>query len=211
MKFEAFQYCVKDMVILTNDVLRHILGDTPSARNLLHRWAKEGRLIRLKRGFYVLAERYRRPQSFLSFVIANRLSSPSTISLDSALAYHGMIPERVVEITSVSLKRTKDFVNPFGRFTYRKLSRGAYSQGIIIEGSETERFLIADREKALLDKIYFSHAQRHFHISYLIDSLRIEEEDILRLNFDRLTEYAAHYPTKKMKQVVTTMRRHYGT
>lgn len=209
MRFEDFADNVKHLVFVPDYALFQLLGRKQAARNLVHRWCKEGKLIRPKRGLYILGERYKKQPPYFNFQLANILVSPSYISLDTALSHYGLIPERVVEITSVSLKRPKVLSNPLGSFSYRKLCKTAYPHGVVSEGEENS-FLIANKEKTLLDKIYFCHSARYFRMSYLFDSLRMEEPDLRTLDFDLLKEYAKAYGTKKMVSVASVIRRHYG-
>lgn len=209
MRFDDYYNLVRDMVVIPDYVFFQAMGRTQSSLNLIHRWRVEGKIIRLKRGLYILSERYRKKTPCLHFQIANILVSPSYVSLDTALSYHGMIPEKIVETTSVCMGRPKTLSNALGMFSYRKIKGTAYPHGVASEG-EGGQFLIAGREKALLDKIYFFHSERSFKMGYLFDSLRIEEGDIRELDFDLLDQYSEFYRTKKMALVAKIIRRHYG-
>ena len=63
---------------------------------------KKNNLIKIKRGLYETNK------NADPFVIANVLLSPSYISFETALAYYGMIPERVYAIKSASFKKNVD-------------------------------------------------------------------------------------------------------
>jgi hypothetical protein len=63
--------------------------------------------------------------------IANPLYGPSYISLEYALSYYGLIPERVESITSVTTKRSKKFITPLGSFSYEHIPLKAYPIGIV--------------------------------------------------------------------------------
>lgn len=209
MLFGDFTDIVKDQIFIPDYVFFQAIGRTQSTLNLIHRWRREGKLVRLKRGLYILGARYKTRSPNLNFQAANILISPSYVSLDAALSYHGMIPEKIVETTSVCLKRPKRISNPLGIFSYARLNKTAYPHGVVSEGGPNS-FLIACREKALLDKIYFFHAERTFKMSYLFDSLRIEEDDIGTCDFGKITEFAKLYGTKKMIFTAETIRNHYG-
>jgi hypothetical protein len=57
-------------------------------------------IIRVKKGLYIFGETYaRRP--FSREVLANVIYGPSYVSLDYALHYHGLIPERVEAVISI--------------------------------------------------------------------------------------------------------------
>ena len=77
-------------------------------RNSLTRWVKKGYLIRLRQGYFAFSEYKSKPDYFLYF--ANRIYRPSYISLHTALSFYGMIPEAVVQITSVTTLKTASFV-----------------------------------------------------------------------------------------------------
>ena len=75
---------------------------------------RRGDIIRVRKGLYVFGPDYRRgPWS--REVLANLIYGPSYISLDYALAYYALIPERVEEVTSVTLSRSRRFDTPLGR------------------------------------------------------------------------------------------------
>lgn len=75
-------------------------------------------LISLKNGLYVPgpASKVARPELML---IANHLWGPSYVSMETALSYWGLIPERVYETTSDTVKRSRMFKTELGRFSYR--------------------------------------------------------------------------------------------
>ena len=85
-----------------------------------------------------------------------RLLCPSYVSFHSALAWHGLIPERVEGIYSASYgkNRDKEFFTPLGEYRYLYLPLAAYPHGLLLEEEEGYRFLIASREKALCDALY---------------------------------------------------------
>jgi predicted transcriptional regulator of viral defense system len=81
---------------------------------------RKGVVVRVKKGLYIFGDEYRiRPFSRES--LANLIYGPSIISLESALSFHGLIPERVATVTSVTPKRSKRFTTPVGCFVYRQV------------------------------------------------------------------------------------------
>lgn len=88
-------------------------------RNNLTRWIKKGLLVRLRQEYFAFSEYLRRPD-FAQY-IANRIYRPSYISLHTALSFYGLIPEAVVQITSVSTLKTATFRNPFGEYSYKSI------------------------------------------------------------------------------------------
>ncbi len=121
-------------------------------RNNLVRWTKKGRLVHLRRGWYAFPEYQDRPE-FAEY-IAGKIYNPSYISLHSALAFYGLIPESVVQITSVTSLKTASFTNEFGEYSYKSVKSDlmfGYFRRPIADAWATP---YATREKALLDLLY---------------------------------------------------------
>ncbi len=140
-------------VPLTHQLVMESLVTYERPNDKISELLKSGFLIALRRGLYVPG-----PEADLSipdvFVIANHLRGPSYVSLESALSYWGMIPERVVETSSITLKTTKTYNTPIGRFSYRHLAFPYYSFGLQrIELTPRQAAIIATKEKAICDKI----------------------------------------------------------
>jgi hypothetical protein len=126
--------------------------DPADVRRQLARWVKSGRVLQLRRGLYALAPPYRKvaPHPFL---VANRLVPGSYVSLQSALAYHGLVPEHVPVTTSVTTGRPQRRENAVGSFEYHHV-RAALLSGYRLEtlGAGQEA-LVATPEKALADLV----------------------------------------------------------
>lgn len=144
-------------------------------RNALTRWQQAGYLVKVRNGFYRFAAQPISGDSDL-FFIANRIYQPSYISLQSALNWHGFIPEGVFTITSVSTLKTQAIATPLGQFHYRSIKPDFFF-GYTLEHSEAYNFKIADPAKSLLDLLYF-------HKELASDAHFYE----LRLNFYEMRE-----------------------
>src|SRR5258705_210846 len=98
--------------IFTDSLLKTMIGGSDHRRyGLVKRALKSGDLIQIRRGLYVLGQKHRMTDVNL-FELAQRVYGPSYISLESALSYHGLIPEAVYAVTSVCMKRSKEFETP---------------------------------------------------------------------------------------------------
>lgn len=119
----------------------------------LSRWTSSGKLYQLRRGLYSLAPPYQKVSPH-PFLIANQLQVGSYVSLQSALAYYGMIPEYTPVTTSVTTGRPTSYQTPFGQFDYRHI-QVSWLQGYrrLDLGNEQTAF-VAGPEKALLDMVY---------------------------------------------------------
>jgi len=87
-------------------ILLCLSGTYKEPRERINRLSKKGDLIRLKNGFYLIADRI--AQGLPYEQIANLLYGPSYVSLEWALSFYGMIPERVHTVTSMCLGRAKE-------------------------------------------------------------------------------------------------------
>lgn len=180
----------KRLLIFSANDIRALFGlSEVAASSLLHRYKKHGFILQIKRGLYVF------PDSLPPDVyIANRLYSPSYISLEFALSYHGVIPETVYEITSVTTKATRRFEALGKIFSFRKIKKAAYV-GYEVQKQQGISFYIADAEKAFVD------------IHYL--RLRHKQKPITRFNKEKINpekalRYAEKFGIAKLNSIIKT-------
>lgn len=127
--------------------------DEQTILNQLNRWKNKGLIIKLKKGIYILNEIDRKILPSDLF-IANQLYYPSYISLEFALSYYGLIPEKVTQITSVTTKKTDKFINKLGTYIYQHIKTNAFKGFKIIKDDNDFDVFIAEPEKAILDFLY---------------------------------------------------------
>lgn len=191
--FEEFDY----QTLL--DSLRGYAHPRKKITSLLHK----GELIRVKKGLYLFGEQYRR-SPFCRELLANLIYGPSCISLEYALHYHGLIPERVETITSVTCGRSRSFDTPVGRFSYRTLPMTAYRLGVDrIELADGRAFLMATPEKALSDLVTGEcgagiTTQKDL-ATCLADSLRIDLAALAALDPTALQALAQAYGSRRLR------------
>ena len=172
-------------------------------RDKISAWLKSGKLIRVKKGLYVFGTAAAQSPYSLE-VLANLVYGPSAISLSYALAFYGLIPERVSMVTSITNKRNKEFSTPVGQFNYYYLHPKKYAIGIEINTTASNRqFLIASPEKALCDQIYI--ADKNLQLtdifsmeSYLFQDLRIDEITLKKFSIKKLSEIVRIYQSEKL-------------
>ncbi len=118
----------------------------------LSRWVRAGRLLKLARGKYMLAEPYRKVDPPLEY-LANALVYPSYVSLERALAWHRLIPEAVPVVTSVTPRRARVYDTPVGSFAYRHIHpRLFWGYQTVQQGGFP--CVMALPEKALVDLVH---------------------------------------------------------
>ena len=136
-------------IFTTANFAKHFKIPTRKATLFLSRNTRKKYFTRIKKGFYYITEY---PPSV--FNIANIVYQPSYISLDTALSYYKIIPETIYTITSVTSKHSKSITINNQEFKYQKLDKKLYF-GYKLQTINASNILIAEKEKALLDYIYF--------------------------------------------------------
>ncbi len=174
----------------------------------------KGDIVRVKKGLYILGESLRR-RPFCRELLANLIYGPSYVSLEYALHYHGLIPERAETLTSVTCGRSRIFDTPVGTFSYRMIPLEAFRTGMDrVELDDGRSFLIAVPEKALADQIVADRGagittQKEL-LESLLSSLRIDPNMLRELDPARLAEIAQHYRSRRVKllaDLVSRLRR----
>lgn len=122
------------------------------SRNNFSRWIKKGYLKRLKRGWYSFPEYMDKPG--MGEYFAGKIYKPSYISLHTAMSSFGLIPESVVQITSVTSLKTQSFKNSFGEYSYKSVRQDLLFGYFQSETYKSFSTCYATCEKALLDLLY---------------------------------------------------------
>jgi predicted transcriptional regulator of viral defense system len=183
--------------------LLNCLKDYARPRDKISDLLHKGVIIRVKKGLYIFGEGYR-SKPYSREILANLIYGPSYISLDYALQHHGLIPERVEAVTSVSTGRSRRFSTPVGVFTYRMIPLQAYPIGMDrVEIGGGRAFLMATPEKALADKLYDGRGtgiktQKEL-TKYLEESLRIDPAALRDLRPTDLHAIAQGYRSQKIR------------
>lgn len=203
MKYLEFKNIVSKFPLIS---LTHIININKNPQTLkvqLRGWQKKGLVIKLRRGLYILNKNDRKIEPSKIF-LANALYSPSYVSMEYALGFYDLIPEKVEDITSITTKKTAKFKNPFGTFMYQHLKINLFFGFTEIEDENGFPVLIAEPEKAILDFIYlnlqdFKNKDRDiFSLSY-----RFQNLDILKKK--KLMDFARRYENKYVLNVVKNL------
>jgi predicted transcriptional regulator of viral defense system len=210
MKIDAFQLRQTipqeefDYTLLTG-----ALSDYGAKRQKINELLKSGVITRIKKGLYVYGPNYSRAP-VCKEVLANLIYGPSCISLEYALAYHGLIPERVEILTSVTPKRNKEFKTPLGHFSYRYLGPEKYPHGIEqVWIDEKHPVLMALPEKAICDYVALNKvtdiASTDDAKTFLESDLRIDRNEWKRLNPITLWKLNKFYRNKSVDQILEAL------
>ncbi|MBN1561798.1 hypothetical protein JW998_16225 [candidate division KSB1 bacterium] len=195
MKYADFKKRVADAVTFSPlDFLPHD-QDRDLLKLQVSQWKKNGLLVPLKKNLYVLHKDDRKITPSRIY-IANQLVFPSYVSLETALSFYGMIPERVYAVTSVTSKKTNQYTNSFGTFTYKSLQPFRYFGYELLRDENGMAVFIANKEKALLDFLYFNVPVKDIKNAGFIESFRLE--NLEELDHGKLVHYVKLFRSKKL-------------
>lgn len=181
--------------------LKVILPGTDHSRKaIIKRAVHEGYLVRLKRDYYIINNIANKP-SINEFELAQLIYGPSYISFESALSYHGWIPEKVTVICSATIKQTKTFNTPIATFSFEKIPNKVFSLGVTQIKEKKSNYFMANPWKAIADMIY-CREKRWDTITDLMGDLRIEVTSIEESSLGLLQQLSNEYPHKPTRQVL---------
>lgn len=170
--------------VINDSQLADLLGGSDARRyGLVNRALADRSLIRLRRGAYVLAEAVRRG-NLPPFSIAQGLMPGSYISFESALSWHGWIPEAVF-MTSSAVPTRKTIEIPtaqFGTFTFHPLAINRYQflNGIDRKAAGGSIAFVARPLRALMDIVALRKIEWS-GLGWVTDGMRIGKENLSRL------------------------------
>lgn len=169
-------------------------------------WLRKGYLVHLRREWYAFPEAGQSPDVVASF--ASRIYAPAYLSLEYALARHGLIPESVVQFTSVTTRKTCSFRNSFGEFSYRSIKPELLFGYDVLPVEGGGALHLARPTKALLDYLYLNSFQR---TEADMENLRLDEE-ILRdsVPVPELDDFLSRFRCTALERRVKILRKVYG-
>jgi predicted transcriptional regulator of viral defense system len=185
------------------DILSSLDLDRQGLKILLHRLAKRGEIISLKRGYYVTrpyiddlqkSGLYTRYIEFIGAI----LSAPSYLSLEYVLSEHNLLTELSWGFTFVTRNKTNRFTNEIGTFTYRHVSEKLFCG---FKTSKAGGLMInkATPAKALFDFLYLRKNSLSDHKS--IKELRLNIDALKSSDMRELKKYVTMEGSAKMKTV----------
>lgn len=196
---------------ITKQALLDLLKEYKRPYDKITELVKQGILVLVRRGIYIPGPNLNitRPEPFL---IANHLLGPSYVSLETALSHWGLIPERVYEISSMTIQKSAVYKTPVGRFSYTHASLPYYSYGVQqVELTKKQIALIASPEKALCDKIVATSGlllrSSKQTMELLVDDLRIEKDSLRNLNNKEMSKWVTDAPKRtSLNMLIKTLK-----
>lgn len=181
MKYLDLRNTIKQNIFTVLEVKQYFTNEVSEKVIIqLSRFSRKGLITPIKRGLYCFDQ-----SQIDEFELASKLYKPSYVSCETALNYYGIIPDVPSELVSVTLVTTKYFSNDWGKFRYLKIKKGLFWGFTQVKLAANDGyFLIAEKEKALLDFFYFRKIKR-------VDDLRLNLREV---DNDLYLKYASFYP-----------------
>lgn len=173
---------------------------------LIKRAITDGHILHIRRGLYCLAPKYRKTKINL-YALAQHIYGPSYVSLETALSWHGWIPEAVYTLTSSAFGKSNEFSTPLGEFSYTRVPQNIFYTGVERHIDEAgDVFFIASPVKALADYVYV-HKKDWAGLEPAIKSLRIEPEEIESVGSDEMEVLIENYTSRRVRAFLDGVRK----
>ena len=199
--------------VVSQAQLARLVDGTPQRRyNLVNRAIQHGELLQLRRGLYLLAPILQNSLPH-PFVLAQALQPGSYISMESALSFHGWIPESVLTTLSVLPGRRQLVVNHpvvgLYRFYPLALQQGQFLQAVDRHTFFGQTALVAQPLRALLDMVCLRKLEAA-DMKTLAASMRIDDElfdSVDPATWELMQQVHLH---KRMRECILSLRREWG-
>ena len=178
-------------VFTTQDIIKYFPGF--DSRRLFE-WKQKGYIIKLAKTVYCFPD-FCRTEMHL-FRVANKLYPPSYVSFETALAFHNLIPEAVMQLKSATTKKTYSCETEIGNFEYKNIKETLFF-GYAIHHVDEQPVLIAEPEKALLDLIYQNPSIK---TKADFDGLRLNESGMANFDWVKMETYLTVFNQKSMNE-----------
>ncbi len=201
-----------DRVLTDRQLARLIGGSDQSRYGLVNRALKAGELLRVKRGLYVLANELRGAPVH-PFVVAQQIMPGSYVTAETALAFHGWIPEAVRSALSATAtgKSVTYGHERLGSFEFRRMTvrPGYFLEAVSREVLKGQVALVARPMRALMDLVYLRKLPWQ-GLGFLLEGLRIDEEYLMRTTSAEITPMREVYKGKREREFIEELLRALG-
>ena len=170
---------------------------------------KLARMVQNKECVPIIQGLYETDSSTPGYRLANCICTPSYLSFEFALSYHGLIPEAVYNFTSATFEKKKIYKTPFGVFTYRDVPSAVYPYGITCFSEQGYAIQIASPEKALCDELYIQSpvASQGELKELMFDGLRIDWDAFCKLSVEDVAFLNGKYHCTNIQKLQKIMEK----
>jgi predicted transcriptional regulator of viral defense system len=200
---------LNNRVLRVSQLKRLVNGSAQCRYNLVNRAIKAGELLRFQRGLYMLNEGFR-DYPCHPFVLTQALAPGSYVSFETALAYHGWIPEAVFTTASVvSGRKSRQFEHDkMGILSFHPLAihRKYFLELVNRYQINGQTMLVAKPCRALMDLVCL----RKFSwqgMDWLLKGLRIDRESLAAITNNDIKVLELVYKQKRVKSYISSLSR----
>jgi len=192
----------------TLDALKSLLGENPLPTIKYN--LRTGKLTKLKKGVYVSEEFLKRTkyqgkfEDYLEF-LANRLISPSYLSLEYMLAKYAILSESPFTITSITTKTPRIIKNPLATFAYYNIKDELFS-GFKLLKKPPFKIMAASRAKALFDYLYLKKRILKTVNKEIVEELRLNLDEFTFPDWQEFEKYLALARSKKLEKIFKILK-----
>ena len=192
---------------LTDTELDSLLDGTPDSRyGKVKRLLAQGKLLHIRRGLYCLTDVVGCKVKPHPYELAQYVYGPSYISLESALSFHKLIPERVYTVTNATGKRSKKFHSSLGVFSYLHLPPENLFTGVELVNENGRQFFVAMPWKAICDYV-FCYKKNWKGVELLLENLRIELDSLPVLRNEEIQLLDEYYQSARVSRFLKGVQR----
>lgn len=193
-------------VFSNTDLVSLMEGSGNSRYSVIKRMIADQEILHIRRGLYCLGPKYQRQEIDL-YSVAMRIYGPSYVSFESALSYHGWIPEAVRTVTCASQGPAKDFKTPLGLFSYKRVPTAVFYESVDrIKAAGTQVCFMARPFKALLDYIYINKKDWR-DLRPVVASLRVDPELFKSLSEQELSAFEENYRYHRVRRFIKGVKK----
>jgi hypothetical protein len=203
------QQGLRDRVVTERQLERVVGGAAARRYGLVNRALKAEELVRVRRGLYLLAPRFRTHPTH-PFSLAQAIEPGSYISFETALSHHGWIPERVLVTASVVPGRKSSQLDhaSLGSFSFHPLAlhRSRFLELVVRTRFDNQTALVATPLRALMDLVTLRKIEWS-RLAWLTEGMRIDLEALHGINRKQIRVLAAVYKHRRPNHFLSELAR----
>lgn len=184
MKYIELSKKLENLIVFSTEELK--LLDDKYNKYKINTWFKKWYIDSIKKWYYIYNDV--KINENILYLIANKSYYPSYISLETAFRFYNLIPEIVYEITSITTRKTSEFIFREKNFSYKKINNKLFFWYKRVK-FWNNIFLIAEIEKALVDYLYF---KKDINSILDLEWLRLNKLELRdKVDFRKLAKYTS--------------------
>lgn len=202
MTLEKLQEKTDKLLVFDKNSLKLLEKDDNNLNANLKYWLKSGDLIALKNGVYVFRVRYDQETNKNEYLeyLANKLLTPSYLSLEYVLDKYSLLSESAQAITSVSDKASREFNNSLGTWRYYFLPSKLFL-GYQIKYFKNQAIFEASKAKALFDFLYLRFRRGVLPSEKGFLDLRLNLENLDKKDWVEFFSYFKLVPANRFQEL----------